>query len=51
MNVKDRYEWLMSESTEPKEAKCFYESVYRGCLNPFQRIKRFVTHKKDGTKR
>lgn len=34
-----------------RKVDIFYEGVYRGTLNPWQRFKRFLTHKKDGTKR
>lgn len=51
MRVQDRYEWLVSESSEPEEVKRFYEGVYRGCLNPLERLKRFVTHKANGAHR
>ena len=29
----------------------FYEQVYRNCLNPFKRLKRWLTHNMDGTPR
>ena len=29
----------------------FYESVYRNCLNPFERFARWITHNKNGSKR
>jgi hypothetical protein len=51
VNVKDRYEWLMSDVSDPDQVKRFYEGVYRGCLNPLERLKRFVTHKSNGDRR
>lgn len=32
-------------------SKEFYESVYRGCLNRFERFARWITHNKNGSKR
>ncbi|AXF51927.1 MAG: hypothetical protein [Caudoviricetes sp.] len=29
----------------------FYESVYRRCLNPWRRLKRAFTHKRNGARR
>jgi hypothetical protein len=49
MNVQDRYEWLCNADIEA--SKRFYESVYRGCLNPLDRLKRAFTHKCNGARR
>ena len=49
MNVQERYEWLCNADIEA--SKRFYESVYRGCLSPWRRLKRFLTHKPNGVRR
>lgn len=33
------------------EKREFYESVYRGCLSPWQRLARFFTHTSNGSRR
>lgn len=49
MNVQECYEWLCNADIET--SRSFYESVYRGCLSPWGRLKRVFTHKSNGSRR